>query len=418
MDRTSNKKIGTYLLLWSVFAVLLTCSFIAFAVCNEAVKRQQIAELVKEHPELEVDLIETFEKPSNVSLLDGDSDTEEYLKRIEEKYGYVFYKSVFTSPVFYLWGFLFLCSLVWLVVIICKEKKRGMRYVASQEAMLDMLAEELKRFQKGEFQFSSGSLSLMEESELSDRWRQIVESLKELGYYFSDLKEQLSEEENNTKTLITNISHQLKTPLASLHMNHELATSSDLTKEERKEFEKQEMREIEKMEMLLDELVKLSKLEKHIITLHPKRQSIRQTIADAVSQVYGKAKGKQIDIQAEVDQDFSILHDRKWTVEALSNVIDNAIKYSEEQTIVQIRTHELTSCLLIEVEDEGMGISNDELHHIFKRFYRGDDAGKKVKDGVGVGLYLARNILEQQGGTIMAKRKSDQGTIFQITLPL
>lgn len=416
MDRTSNKKIVMYLLLWFVSAVILTCSFIVFAACNEAANRRRITEFIQEHPEAEADIIEKFQTPSRITGMNG--DTEESIHIIEEKYGYVFYKSVLAAPVFYLWGFLFICSLIWLLLVIYREKKREKQSAVLQEALLEMLAEELKRFQKGEYQLSSESLSLIEESKLSDKWMHVIESLKELGYYFNDLKAQLQEEENSTKALITNISHQLKVPLASLHMNHELAMAEGLTTKERREFEEQEMHEIQRMEMLLEELVKVSKLEKHMITLHLKRQGIRQTIADAVSQVYGKAKKKQIDIQAEIRQDFSVLHDRKWTTEALSNVMDNAVKYSEEQSKVCIHVQKLTSCLLIEIEDEGIGIPSGELHHIFKRFYRGKDAVKKVTDGVGVGLYLSRTILEQQGGTIMAKRKPDKGTVFQITLPI
>lgn len=93
------------------------------------------------------------------------------------------------------------------------------------------------------------------------------------------------------------------------------------------------------------------------------------------------------------------------------------MKYSEEKTSINIRTSYLPNSVLIEIEDEGMGIREEELHEIFKRFYRGQEAKKQVKEGAGVGLYLARNILEQQGGTIFAKRKPDKGTIFKIMLP-
>lgn len=170
--------------------------------------------------------------------------------------------------------------------------------------------------------------------------------------------------------------------------------------------------------MLLDELVKLSRLEHHMIEMSPVKQDIKETVAGAVSQVYGKAKGRQIEIQVDIDETPAILHDRKWTAEALSNVLDNAIKYSEEQSTIFLRVKQLTTNVLIEIEDSGMGIEKQELHQIFKRFYRGKKAEEKVSDGVGVGLYLTRMILEQQSGTIMAKRKNGGGSIFLITLPL
>lgn len=90
----------------------------------------------------------------------------------------------------------------------------------------------------------------------------------------------------------------------------------------------------------------------------------------------------------------------------------------EEETTVNIVVNCLVNHVLIRVEDEGIGISEGELHEVFKRFYRGSNAKEAVKEGAGVGLYLARSILEQQGGSIVAKRKNESGTIFQIMLPL
>jgi signal transduction histidine kinase len=119
-----------------------------------------------------------------------------------------------------------------------------------------------------------------------------------------------------------------------------------------------------------------------------------------------------------MERDVNVCHDPKWTVEAISNVLDNAIKYSEAGSCVSIRVNQLPNILLIEIEDEGMGIPAEELHKIFQRFYRGKNVRGLVKEGAGIGLYLARRILEEQGGTIAAKRKQQNGTVFRITLPI
>ena len=119
-----------------------------------------------------------------------------------------------------------------------------------------------------------------------------------------------------------------------------------------------------------------------------------------------------------MEQDVEILHDHKWTVEALVNTLDNVIKYSPQKTTVNIHVSCLVNHILIQVEDEGIGIPEGELHEIFKRFYRGSNTKNTVKEGAGVGLYLARNIIERQGGSIVAKRKNGKGSIFQIMLPL
>lgn len=281
------------------------------------------------------------------------------------------------------------------------------------ENELDYIYEQLLRFQNGNVDM----LPLPEENGLH-RFGDVYDKLRELGYYFSNLKERLEQEENSTKALITDISHQLKTPLASIRMSHELSLSSDLSEEERQSFMETETQEILKMEGLLDELVKLSRLENSMIQIKCEKCSIKKTISETVSQIYVKANAKDIEICVDMKNDIETLHDYKWTVESLVNILENAVKYSEQGTTINIYVNCLVNYVLIQVEDEGIGIPEGEVHEIFKRFYRGSNTKDMVKEGAGVGLYLARSIIEQQGGTIVAKRKNGNGTIFQIMLPL
>ena len=190
-----------------------------------------------------------------------------------------------------------------------------------------------------------------------------------------------------------------------------------LTSKERLEFHEQEEREIEKLEILLKELVNLSRLETRMIQIQPVPASLKKTVAGAVSQIYMKARNKNIELQVEMEEDMEICHDRKWTEEALVNVLDNGVKYSGEHTKVTVRVKKLVRNVLIEIEDEGIGIQKEELFRIYHRFYRGDRAKKMAEEGAGVGLYLARMILERQGGTISAKTKPEKGAVLRITLP-
>lgn len=164
--------------------------------------------------------------------------------------------------------------------------------------------------------------------------------------------------------------------------------------------------------------MKLSRLENSMIQIKCEMCSVKKTISEAVSQIYMKANSKQIEICVDMEHDVETLHDHKWTVEALANILENAVKYSEPGTVVSIHVNCLVHHVLIQVEDEGIGIPEGELHEIFKRFYRGSNTKNVVKKGAGVGLYLARNIIEQQGGSIVAKRKNGKGSIFQVMLPL
>ena len=154
-----------------------------------------------------------------------------------------------------------------------------------------------------------------------------------------------------------------------------------------------------------------------MIQLTPAAASLKKTLTGAVSQVYMKAKNKDMEIQADMEEDLVICHDTKWTEEAIVNILDNAVKYSKEHTTVTVRVKQLVSNVLIEVEDEGIGIKKEELPKIYQRFYRGKDAAQMEKDGAGVGLYLTRMILERQGGTISARQKTRGGTVFRVTLP-
>ena len=278
-----------------------------------------------------------------------------------------------------------------------------------QKQVMDGLSDMLEAAINGTF--SETTFDESRQSSLENRLAQYL-AASELSVRSIDV------EREKIKELITDISHQLKTPLASLRMRHELVAENRVTGEEQREFLEQESQELTKLEQLLNELVNLSRLETHMIQIHSLHESLKKTLTEAVSQIYMKARGKDISIQVEMDDDIVVNHDSKWTVEALTNILENAVKYSPEHTTITVRTQELASNVLIEVEDEGMGIPAEELHKIYQRFYRGRKAKEQVKDGAGVGLYLARKIIEEQGGTIAAKRKAEKGMIFKVTLPL
>lgn len=373
--------------LW-IFAALAMLSLLFVCGMNyaENIRQKQLKELLVIYPELQLELQDNF------SYYQGQITRFEWMI------------AVAVIILMFLFG----------VILLQLKRQEQKRTLAAYNDEMDLIYEQLIRFQKGDFE----SVLSAEDTVVADRWKGVHEKLREMGYYFSDLKERLAEEENSTKTLITDISHQLKTPLASVRMCHELAQSPDLSEEEQSGFLETETQEIAKMESLLDELVKLSRLENNMIQITPERNSLIQTIREAVGQTYMKAYAKNIEICADMEEDVEIFHDRKWTVEALANILENAVKYSTSMTKIYIRMSRLPNNVLIEMEDEGIGIPEEELHEIFHRFYRGSNAKEMAKEGAGVGLYLARSIIEQQGGTILAKRKPGCGTIFKIMLPI
>ena len=386
MDRKSNKKVAGIFLIAGFFLLLCFGTIFLYVQKEFQIKNTQMTEMIVLYPELEQELQENFSFYK-----------EQSIKEMQRLMVYLAAVTALSMVIFcWFWK---------------KQQEKEMREI-NEEA--SAVYEQLLRFRKGDFQIEVSFFS----GKTAYKWEKIYELMRELGYYFAALKEQLEEEENSTKALITDISHQLKTPLASLRMSHELAKADNLSEVEHKEFLAMEEQEINKLESLLEELVNLSRLECNMIQVKAEYKSIKQTIMKAVNQVFMKAHSKNIEMCVELDKDVLIKHDVKWTAEAFVNIIDNAIKYSDSDTTIRIRTEQLPSNLLIEVEDEGMGIPEEEIHKIFKRFYRGERARENVEEGAGVGLYLARSIIEQQGGTIVAKRKNKNGTIFKIILPL
>lgn len=232
------------------------------------------------------------------------------------------------------------------------------------------------------------------------------------------LLERTRQEESNVKSSLTDIVHQLKTPIASLKLSMEIALSEDYTAEERQEFKEQCETQISKLDMMLDGLAKISQLEKNLIQLRPERYAIRQLMNEIISSVILKALDKEIEIELELEEVFFVNVDYKWTVEAVTNVVENAVKYSPKQTTVRLRITPMVTFALVEVIDQGSGIAKDELSRIYQRFYRGTQAEIQEVEGSGVGLYLTRKIIEEQGGAVMAKPAQPAGANFQITLPL
>ena len=229
----------------------------------------------------------------------------------------------------------------------------------------------------------------------------------------------LQEEKESTKAFVTDISHQLKTPVAALKTNLELLTGEEMTKTQQTEFLNSCISQLKGLENLTKALVNVSRMEKDMIQLSIQPADIGETILTAVSRMYEKAAEKDISIEMPQDsfpEHLLILHDQKWTVEVLVNLLDNAVKYSGPHTHITIRTESLTTYLKIDIEDEGIGIPKSDYPNIFKRFYRGDAV--KDLEGSGVGLYLAREITEKQNGIIFVRSgHRRKGSVFSIQLP-
>ena len=246
---------------------------------------------------------------------------------------------------------------------------------------------------------------------------QFTESLQRLEQNLRLKTVKFSEEHDNTKTLVTDISHQLKTPISAMKVCFDMYLEAE-TKEERDEFLTRSRIQMDKLESLAAALINISRLENNMITLTPEDVYLMDILIGAVNTEYHKAMTKGVEIETEEFEDVELRLDRKWTVEAFANIIDNAIKYSPVNSTITIRVSKLFSFVRIEIEDRGIGIPKNERNKIFARFFRGSADAVKEQEGSGVGLYLTRKILEDQGGTVSVKSKPGEGSTFVVQLPL
>lgn len=219
------------------------------------------------------------------------------------------------------------------------------------------------------------------------------------------------EEKAKIKTLIADISHQTKTPVSNIRLYSELLSESELSAEQ-KEYADRISSQSEKLSFLITALVKLSRLETGIISLSPKEKGVAPMLRDIVSQAQAKADEKGLYLKLEC-RDERAVFDEKWTNEAVYNIVDNALKYTKTGG-VKIAVKEFEMFVCIEISDTGCGIPESEQAQIFTRFYRSESASSE--EGLGIGLYLARQIIATENGYIKVSSEIGKGSIFSVFL--
>lgn len=226
--------------------------------------------------------------------------------------------------------------------------------------------------------------------------------------------ERAREEKEQVKSLVSNMSHQLKTPLANLSIYTDILDDPKLGDKKRQEMNGKMKRQIEKLDWIIGSLMKMVKLEQDVIVFEAQDLPIRQTILEAIDAVYEKVEKRKLRIISESYEDMRLYHNRKWTVEGFVNILENAVKYTKSGGTIQIRVYSYEMYTEIQFIDDGCGIHEDEIPHIFKRFYRGREAGNV--EGSGIGLYLSSLIFEKEKGYMTVKSEYGEGSCFSVFL--
>ena len=225
---------------------------------------------------------------------------------------------------------------------------------------------------------------------------------------------QSRQDKETLQSLVSDISHQVKTPVANMKLYTGILHRPGIPEEKRELFLNTMDAQIGKLDFLMQSLIKMSRLETGTFALNPVLARLNDTIAQAMNTVWAKAEQKNIELSAQCGADIMVRHDIKWTAEAMGNILDNAIKYTPEGGRVSVTVCPWQFYTRIDISDTGIGIPKEHYNDVFQRFYRAEEVA--AEEGVGLGLYLANGIVTRQKGYISVKSKAGEGTTFSVYL--
>lgn len=276
-------------------------------------------------------------------------------------------------------------------------------YQNRMEETYQELLQKLDRAIGGEIQDTAYNESM--DAAVVERLNRVVQ--------ISGMNQGKAERERDTiKSLISDISHQVRTPLTNIMLYVDLLKEQELDGDSMLLVDKIQ-KQSDKLDFFMKELIKSSYAEQEMISIHPEMINVEEVVNTACQMVELAALKKKIDIIQE-EAEALCYADKKWTIEALGNILDNAVKYSPENTGVKVKVIPYESFICVQVEDQGIGIREEEQGMVFERFYRSKEVSNEP--GFGIGLYLVREVLSKQGGYVKIKSEPGKGSVVQVYL--
>lgn len=221
-------------------------------------------------------------------------------------------------------------------------------------------------------------------------------------------------QKEEVQSVVSDISHQLKTPIANVVMYCDTAMNPQLTDEEKERCMHILKGQVSRLDFLVQTLIRMSRLEHNIIRLHPQKTSLKRLMEEAAEVIRAKAAEKELAVEVCCPDELVLLCDEKWTIEALTNVLDNAVKYSPRGGRIRLCSERMEIYTKICVTDNGMGILPEHINDVCRRFYREERAAKT--EGLGIGLYLTREILDREKGYLKIASEENAGTTVSLYL--
>lgn len=310
---------------------------------------------------------------------------------------------VLTGDTLILWGggLLTACALVWLFLLVVLFGKRLSVFTNDLCRTLDAMI--------------SGSEEPNRANDNETLLARISHRLSRLYGIMQENRRKVDNDRKELQMLVSDISHQVKTPVSNLKMVTDTLLAKPVTEQERTDFLQGIRSQTDKLDFLFQALVKTSRLETGAIRLERKDGLLIDTLAQAMSGIVYGAEKKNISVSVDCPADLRLLHDSKWTAEALFNLLDNAVKYTPAGGKISVSVEQWEMYIKLDVADTGRGISESNQASIFRRFYREEEVHDEP--GVGIGLYLAREIITRQGGYIKVTSEISKGSTFSVFLP-
>ena len=299
-------------------------------------------------------------------------------------------------------GVLLLCALIWLFLLTQIFGKRLSAFTSVLCQTLDHMIE--------------GNEAPLRPEDSETMLARICYRLSRLYQIMQENRRKVDEERRELQSLISDISHQVKTPVSNLKMAADTLLEKPVSEAERIDFIRGIFSQTDKLDFLFQVLVKTSRLETGVIQLEKKPGRLFDTVAQAMSGIVYAAEKKEITVSVDCSEDLTVSHDGKWTSEALFNLLDNAVKYTPAGGKIAVSVVLWEMYVEIKVTDTGKGISESNQAAIFRRFYREEEVHDQ--QGVGIGLYLAREIVTRQGGYIKVVSEPGKGSEFSIMSPV
>ncbi|MGL4453157.1 MAG: sensor histidine kinase [Sarcina sp.] len=358
-----------------------------------------VGNILSKRPELEQEVV--------TAILGEATDVNSNLgKNILSEYSYdenlsldLFLKSISSSTKFISLNIFLLIITIIIIFLNYKSHVRIYEKLSKIERWVKVLSDKKTDFR----------ISEIDDGEIS----KLFMSFNKVNSIISESLETVKKEKEFLINLLSDISHQLKTPLSSMILNNEILLEKDLERNKELKFLESNERQLERMKGLIENLLKLAKIDAGAIKFKNKNMSIIKTVEQAIDSLTELAAKEKIKIRIKSSiSGKNIIHDSFWVQEAIMNVVKNSIEHSNKEGIVDINIIEENLFIRITIEDEGEGIIKEEVPFIFDRFFKSSKS--KKKDSAGIGLNLAKTIIEAQNGEISVKSERGKGTKFEI----